>query len=241
MILITVLILFVIALIAGLADLLIGKLYKSTRKNVKDGIHFIFRFMPQKLPMPTFKQSSLMNMYPDKSNKWTTDMWRMCPSINDEWMKELARLVNERCVGKSDKYKAKYILKIAQCIYSYEHDSKVYGKNDVWQFPVCTAYLRTGDCEDGALFGAGLSKLCGLDTIMIYQEKHALYGVAVSGFGMKVTHNDKHYLKCETTSILPLGITFSEGKVLGTYDVIPMTPEFYQDRTYHDSFDKYKL
>ena len=240
MILETVLILLVLALIAIPVSMIFGKIYKNSAKNVKEGIRFIYRFIPRHLPMPDVHTSTFFNRYPDKSNKWTTDMWRMCPTINDPWLIELSKIVDKECEGKSDRYKAGYILAITQCLYTYKKDVDTYGQTDRWQFPVCTAYLRTGDCEDGAFFGAGLSKLCGLDTIVIYENGHALYGVNVKGFGFKVTHNDKHYLKCETTSILPLGIVLNDKPTIGTYDIVDVTSEFMTDRTFHDDFAKYK-
>ena len=240
MILLTILIVIIVLLLGMVAYILIGKLYKDTRKNVKDGIHFSYHLIPRKLDMPSYTLSPYFNRYPDKKSRWTPEFWNICPTIDDPWLKELAQEVDKACEGKSDRYKAGYILKIAQCIYTYESDKKVYNETDRWQFPVCTAYLRHGDCEDGAFIGAGLSLLCGLDTIVIYEEGHALYGVNVKGFGMRVKHKDASYLKCETTAILPLGITLSGNKVLGTYNIYAPAKDFIKSRTFIDQYDKYK-
>lgn len=235
----TALIILIGLIIAIPVSMILGKVYKDHAKHVKEGIHFIHHFVPKTLRMPPYTISPYFNRYPDK-DRWMEDYWRMCATIDDPFMRELASEVEKECEGKSDAYKAGYILKITQCLYTYEKDSKVYGQQDRWQFPVCTAYLRTGDCEDGAFFGAGLSRLCGLDAIVIYQKGHALYGVCVDGIGMKVTHDGKEYLKCETTSILPLGFTLHEGAVLGTYDVKVPSPDFIEKRTYIDQYGKYK-
>ena len=240
MILVSALICFILLIVASVLSLAFGVFYKKTRKNVKNGIHFIYHLVPRSLEMPSFTDSPYFNRYPDKASKWTVDLWSMCPTIDDPWLKELAKEVEEQCKGKSDKYKAGYILKIAQCIYTYEKDQKIYGQADRWQFPVCTAYLRTGDCEDGSFIGAGLSHLCGLDTVVIYEEGHALYGVNVKGFGFKVKYGNKSYLKCETTSILPIGMVLSNKTVKGIYEVKAPRDKFIEDLTFIDQFDKYK-
>ena len=233
-----------IALLAGLlfvvAYIVLGKIYKNTRKNVKKGIRFSYRLIPRKLDMPDYIQSPYFNRYPMKNERWTEDYWRFCATVHDPFMKAIASQILEKTKGKSDRYRAGYILKVAQCIYTYESDKDIYGQTDRWQFPICTAYIRTGDCEDGSFIGAGLSYLCGLDTVVIYRTGHALYGVNVKGFGMRIEHNGKRYLQCETTAILPLGITLSSGAFKKAYDIQIPPEDFISNYTFIDQFDKYK-
>ena len=241
MMLIDILIAFLLGIVLICILFIAGYFYKMTRQNVKNGISFVYHLLPKKLPMPVMTQSPYFNRYPDKSRKWTRDYWSMCPCIDDPWMRELAKEIDEACKGKSERYKAGYILKIAQCIYTYKSDKKIYEEIDRWQYPVCTAYLRTGDCEDGTFIGAGLSYLCGLDTIVMHTQGHALYGVNVKGFGlMSVKFDGKRYLLCETTTLLPIGMTLCSEQVQEAYYVKMPRTDFISELSFIDQYDKYK-
>lgn len=76
---------------------------------------------------------------------------------------------------------------------------------------------------------------------MVSVKGHALYAVNVNGFGMKVKHDGKKYLLCETTAVLPLGICLSEKELRGTYDVLDPPEDYIERYTTYDTFDKYPL
>lgn len=236
-----VIIAIVICLILAPLSLLAGKLIKDHSYKVKDGIVFFYHLMPKRLDMPDFKTSPYFNRYPNKA-QWDVKYWSASPTVDDPFMKAIADQIMKKTEGKSDKYRAGYILKVAQCLYTYKHDDEVYGKPDVWQFPVCTAYLRTGDCEDGSFFGACLSHLCGLDAKMIYITGHAMYGVHVDGFGKRYEYEGKKYLICETTSILPIGFSLTSGSLQGIYPIMENPSYFFLDDAHmvSDDFDKYR-
>lgn len=84
-------------------------------------------------------------------------------TIDDPFLNDIASQIIKKVGKKSDKYIAGYILKLVQMGYTYKHDIDIFGDSDRHCFPVCLSYLHEGDCEDGAIMGAGLSKLCGLD------------------------------------------------------------------------------
>ena len=167
--------------------------------------------------------------------------WSYAPQIDDPFMHELANNILAKVGKKSNRYIAGYILQLVQYGYTYRSDKDTYGDTEKWAFPVCTSLLHIGDCEDGSLLGAGLSKLCGIDTVTVSLKGHAMYAVRVNGFGMKVEHNGKKYLLCETTSVLPLGLNVSSAQIYGQYDVIAPPSEYLTNYTIYDPFIKYPL
>lgn len=235
MIIETILIAFLMVLLFALFQLIAGRIIKSRAKNQTD-IVFRYRFKKYRLMMPDVTESKYFDRFPKKDGT----QWNYGPAIDDPFMQKLADDVMMIISKKSDRYKAGFILRLTQYLYTYQKDIQTYGDSERYAFPVCTAYLRVGDCEDGALFGASLSRICGLDTILIHNEGHLLYGVRVKGFGMKISHNGKNYLKCETTGILPIGLTLNDGKFLDAYDVEYPPEDYVKKHTYIDEFDKYR-
>lgn len=236
MIIETILIGIIAVMILVLLQLVIGRVIKNRAKYHAD-IEFRFRFKKYILMMPDVKESKYYNRFPKKDGT----QWNYGPVIDDPFMQKIADDVIMLTIDKSERYKAGFILRLTQCLYTYQKDTKTYGVSEKYAFPVCTAYMKVGDCEDGALFGASLSKLCGLDAVVIHNEGHVLYGVNVKGFGMKVTHNGRNYLKCETTGILPLGLTLNDGKFLGAYSIDVPPEDYIKAHTYEESFEKFKV
>lgn len=196
---------------------------------------FVYHFIPRRVKMPDCKTSKYFNRFPDKDGT----QWSSAVTLDDPWLRELAGNIEKKIGRKSDRYKAGYILKLTQYAYRYKRDIDTYGVSEKWAFPVCTAYLRVGDCEDGTLLGAGLSHLLGIETITIQKEGHALYGVKVKGFGMRYEYKGESYLICETTGILPMGISFSETRYLGGHE-LRMEPDYLEKHTYVESFNNYR-
>lgn len=195
---------------------------------------FVHHLIPRIVKMPELETSKYFDRFP----YYRSSMY--CPTIDDPIMKELANNITRICNGKSDRYKASYILSLVQQGYRYQSDTKTYGKSEKFAFPVCTMYLKKADCEDGAFLGASLSKLCGLDTVIIDVVGHIAYGVNVPGIGCKVEHNGKKYLWCESTFTLPIGFHINDKKMEGIYDVEIPPNEWLYTNTYQDGFSKYK-
>lgn len=226
----------ILPLIQILVYILGGILLKRLAKYTHD-FWFMCWLIPRHIKRPDCEQSKYYNRFPIKKGQY----WNLSQAIDDPFLIELADNINKKIGNKSDGYKARYILKLVQFGYTYRRDVKTYGDAERWAFPVCTSLLHIGDCEDGQLLGAGLSKLCGLDVVMVSLYGHAMYAVKVNGFGMKVEHNGEKYLLCETTSILPIGISLTEAKILATYEVEEPPQDYIDKYTIYDEFSKYPL
>lgn len=222
-------------LVLSLVYIIGGFILKSLAYKNKEFV-FWYHFLPRKIKCPDCTKSPYFNRFP--RNDYSH--WNYVPTPDDQFMKKLADNVMAKIGNRSDKYKAGYILKLTQFAYTYTSDIQQYGVNERWAFPVCLGYLRRGDCEDGAVFGCTLSILCGLDAVMVSRYGHALYGVNVNGFGMKVDHNGKKYIQCETTAVMPMGITLNSGKFLGCYEVKEHPSDYIDRMTFYDEFDKYR-
>lgn len=196
---------------------------------------FWYRCIPRRVERPDCKESKYYGRFPYKDGTH----WEYANCQDDPWLKDLAHTVMQRTKGRSDRYKANYILHLTQYAYTYQKDMKTYGTSEKWAFPVCTGYLHIGDCEDGALFGASLSRACGLDVVMVSVVGHAMYAVNVKGFGKRVEHDGKKYLLCETTAPLPMGLC-SLGRLNGCFEVLYPPIDYMLNHTYEDSFEQYK-
>ena len=208
---------------------------KTTAKN-RDDFWFFYRFIPRHIKRPDCKQSPYFDRFPRKD----VVVCKYQMTLDDPYLIQLAQQINIKTRGKSAKYKAGYILKLVQMGYTYQKDRKTYGVDEKYQFPVCTSYLHIGDCEDGALLGVGLSKLCGLDAQLIRVHGHLAYGVRVNGFGCKFKHDGKKYIWCEQTSIMPIGVHFNNKKILGTFTPFSPPVDYIANHSTPDLFDKYK-
>lgn len=198
---------------------------------------FIYRLIPRHIKRPECHNSKYFNKFP----KPKKDEYYYDPTLDDPFLNQLASEILKKIGKKSDKYKAGYILKLVQMGYTYKHDSELFGVEDKHGYPVCTSYLHLGDCEDGAILGAGLSKLCGLDQTLIYVYGHMAYGVRVNGFGCKYEYNGKKYLWCETTDTMPIGFHQNNKKIYGIYEPSLPPKDYIDTYTYNDQFDKYPL
>lgn len=202
----------------------------------REDFKFCYHFIPRTVKRPDCHKSIYFNRFPKKDGT----QWTQAMTPDDPWIQELAVELEKKIGNKSDKYKAGYILKLVQYGYKYQSDTKTFGE-ERWAFPVCTAYLHAGDCEDGALLGASLSYLLGLDVIMIHKEGHALYGVNVRGFGMRYKFEDTSYLICETTGIYPIGISMHDRAYIKGYKFWKMDADYIEKHTYVGSFDNLRL
>lgn len=227
----------IIGVVGFLCWFLISLIVKDTavKRRGKD-VWFPVSFIPHRIRVPSVEKSKYKDLFPKKTIPL---VYHNAPTIDDEVLKEIVRQMESRIGKRSDRYKARYILSFVQMAIRYSKDGATYGVSEKYAFPCCTLHLRQGDCEDMALLGAGLSRLMGLDVIVIHVEGHVAYGVNVDGFGKKVEFDGKKYLWAEPTGIFPLGCAFNDRPLLGCY--YPKTPEEYYINlhTYEDSFDKY--
>lgn len=222
-------------LLLFLAYFLINICLKHSDLIRHDDFWFQYRFIPRRVKRPDLRKSQYYDRFPNKDGT----QWTYAPTINDMFMLELVSDLERKIGKRSDSYKAGYILKMVQYGYRYHDDAKTYGTSEKWAFPVCTCAGHIGDCEDGALLGACLSKLMGLDVVMVSWTGHALYGVNCKGFGMRIEHEGKKYLLCETTSVLPKGITLASGSFKKAYDIKVPEADYIEKHTYEDAFSKY--
>lgn len=209
---------------------------KITARYRKD-FWFFYHFIPRHIERPQCQSSKYFDKFPLIDDTY----WNYAMTLDDNFLNELASNINKKIGNKSDKYKAGYILKLVQSGYTYQSDYETFGQKDQRAFPLCTSYLHIGDCEDGAMLGAGLSQLLGLDTQVIFVYGHQAYGVRVNGFGCKFEHEGKNYLWCESTSIMPIGVHKNDLKIIGTYT--PMVPQedYIENHTRYDAYYRYPL
>lgn len=198
---------------------------------------FFYHFIPRHVKRPQCQISQYYDKFPYADSEY----WSCGMTLDDKFMIQLADELNKKIGNKSDKYKAGYILKLVQSGYTYQSDYKTYGKTDQRAFPVCTSLIHVGDCEDGAMLGAGLCQLMGIDTQVIFVTGHQAYGVRVNGFGCKFKHDGKTYLWCESTSILPMGICENKKQIIGTYTPKIPQEDYIQNHTRYDAFYRYPL
>ena len=152
----------------------------------------------------------------------------------------LAESVKGKVEGKTDAYKAGYILALVQQNVTYRSDTKTFGKAEKYGFPICTAYLRGCDCEDSAYLGASLSHLIGLDVAMFRVPGHMTYGVYLGGKGTCLEHDGKRYTICETTSSFPPGLYSGETLVLLSCNLKAPPEDYIRNRTFEEDFTQYK-
>jgi predicted transglutaminase-like cysteine proteinase len=79
---------------------------------------------------------------------------------NDEVIVKFINSLN--VYGKKNHRKAISILRFVHKHLKYERDSKVWSCGEMWQTPLTTWTLKTGDCEDGAILINELMRMAGI-------------------------------------------------------------------------------
>lgn len=112
-------------------------------------------------------------------------------TLDDPVIKQIAEDFDELCKGKSTYFKAHCLQAMIQQNVKYVSDSKRFGLENCWCFPVRTLVTKCGDCEDSALLYASIAVNIGLDIALIYFPTHMLVGVKF----------------CEVCAYIPLELT----------------------------------
>lgn len=186
------------------------------------------------VPRPSLQESPYWDRFPNTKN------YCYGGTLDDPVLKELADSIMYIADGRSNRWMAGFILALVQQNCTYRTDYETFGDSERYAFPICAMYLRGNDCEDSAYWGCALSRLCGLDAVMVRVKGHMAYGVYVLGIGVTFKHADKTYIWCESTSTNPMGIYTGNRDIQGTYDLLLPPEGFIELQTHEDSFERYK-
>lgn len=109
---------------------------------------------------------------------------------DDRYVKELAKDLMGLTVNWNQQDRADFVLSFVQDSITYESDSKNYGEQEWWTFPLETLYMGSGDCEDSSfLFCAIMNEMTyggeRYDVAMFLMDGHMAAGVGLSDFECK--------------------------------------------------------
>ena len=212
---------------------------KLTAHSKTGSFRFLYRGLYRTVPCPSYADSAYWNRFPNNTSASTHD-FTYHGTIDDPFVMALAESVKGKVEGKTDAYKAGYILALVQQNVTYRKDTKTFGKAEKYGFPICTAYLRGCDCEDSAYLGASLSHLIGLDVAMFRVPGHMTYGVYLGGKGTCLEHDGKRYTICETTGSFPVGLYSGEMQVLLSCNLETPPEDYIRNHTFEEDFKQYK-
>lgn len=205
--------LMLILIAVALVEVLTPLILKLTAHRRNGAYWFMYRGIPRRLDAGNLEDSEYWNLFPKEKD------FEYGATIDDWVMKRLATNIRFQLNGKSDRYIAGYVLAFVQQNCTYRKDSKTYGQSEMYEFPICTLYLRGVDCEGVTFLGAGLTHMLGIDTAIIHVKGHVAYGVAIEGSGTRFIHDGKSYLWCEGTGLNPIGWHINTKSILGTYSI----------------------
>lgn len=201
----------------------------------RDGDYwFFYHFMLHRIKRPNLESSQYYDRFPKEKE------FVYGATLDDYVLTSLAQTIMENTKGKSAHYRAGYILAFVQQSATYRKDIETYGEQEMYEFPICTLFLRGVDCEGVAFLGLALSTLCGIDSALIRTQGHVAYGVNIEGHGTRFDHDGKFYLWCEGTSTFPMGIYSGNRAPLGTWTPEVPPSNFIADNTYELMFAKFK-
>lgn len=135
-------------------------------------------------------------------------------TLDDPVIKQIAEDFDELCRRKSLDYKIHCLQAMIQQNVKYVSDSKRFGMENCWCFPVRTLVTKCGDCEDSALLYAGIAANLGLDVVLIYFPTHMYVGVRFCDICA--------YIPLELTGYIPSNL--STKSAIGGKMVIPEYP-----------------
>lgn len=150
------------------------------------------------------------------------------PTIDDPVMIEIAERLSEMCEGRSEKWKANFLLAFVQQNVKYAYDKDQYGVAEYWALPIQTLSSRMGDCEDTAFVYAGLAQLMGIRVKLFITRGHAVPAVKEPTIkGKTLVVDDDVWYPAETTSYMPItGAYTLSNKVVASADVVTPTWSF---------------
>lgn len=231
--------LVIVALIAFLGYLCVILALKFSAHSKAGDYRFVYRLRYRTVPCPTLSESRYWNRFPRDASA-SSHQFEYGGTVDDDVMRTMADMIADRVDGKSDAYKAGFILAMVQQNCTYRKDAVTFGKTEKYAFPVCTAYLRGCDCEDSAYWGACLSQLIGLDVAMFRVYGHMTYGVYLGGKGTCLEHDGKAYTICETTGFLPVGIYTQNKDIRASFKLSVPEEGWFDTETVTEDFAQYK-
>jgi hypothetical protein len=112
-------------------------------------------------------------------------------TLDDPVIKQITEDFDDICKGKSLNFRIHCLQAMIQQNVKYISDSRRFGLENCWCFPIRTLTTKCGDCEDSALLYAGIAANLGIDVALIYFPTHMLVGVKF----------------CDTCAYIPLELT----------------------------------
>lgn len=227
-----------VALVAVLTLFLVNEtaklVLKRTAHSESGCLRVLYRFRTYRVECPALYGSPYFDRFPS-SKRYIYE-----GTLDDPVLAELAGCIMEATRGRSERWRAGFILALVQQNVTYRSDSDTYGVSERYAFPVCALYLRAGDCEDSAYLGCALSRLCGIQSAIVRVDGHVAYGCFVRSIGYTFVHCGMTYIWCESTSVLPMGWYLGNRDIMGTYDLLNPPSGYIENGTFVDSFAKYK-
>ena len=144
------------------------------------------------------------------------------PTVDDVVIKKIANQLNDMCAGRSESYKAGFLLAFVQQNFKYVHDLSQYDFEEYWAIPIETLESRKGDCEDTSLLYSALAYNMGLKVVTRRVIGHVFPAVP-NGMFTKVKVADEYFYPAETTGVLAIPGLYS-GKTTVTNFGYPQVP-----------------
>ena len=135
-------------------------------------------------------------------------------TLDDPVVKQIAEDFDDICKGRSMNFRIHCLQAMIQQNVKYVSDSKRFGLENCWCFPVRTLVTKCGDCEDSALLFAGIAANLGIDVALIYFPTHMLVGVKFC--------KECAYIPLELTGYLPVNAPMKIA--VGGAIIIPENP-----------------
>ena len=196
--------------VSVLGNILAYKHNKTVHGGSNSKLVWYFRFRKYKIDVPPLYLSTYHLQIHDSDEK----NLKYFATLDDPVIKQIAEDFDDICKGKSTYFKVHCLQAMIQQNVKYVSDSRRFGLENCWCFPVRTLITKCGDCEDSALLYASIAVNLGLDIALIYFPSHMLVGVKFC---------DKcAYIPLELTGYLP--VNASTDIAVGGHIVIPEYP-----------------
>lgn len=156
------------------------------------------------------------------------------PTIDDPVMFDIAKKLSEMCEGRSEKWKANFLLAFVQQNVSYERGPDAPSYDRCWALPIQTLRTRKGDCKATAALYCGLAELMGIRVKLFIVKEHEIPTIkepwinhAIPGIkepsikGRILDDGEGIWYPAETTSMLPFTGAYTLSKrVVRSADIV---------------------
>lgn len=132
------------------------------------------------------------------------------PTIDDPVLIEIAEKLSEMSKGKSEKWRANFLLAFVQQNVKYGYTIDTYGDDPYWALPIQTLCKRVGDCKATTSLYCGLAKLMGIKVRYFVVKDHAVPGIKETTIeGRILKDGEDVWYPVETTSYMPITGAFT--------------------------------